>query len=125
MHITEVVYESFKKLKEFKQEVFRVKSYFLVKKQGRKHSINNLKYSKDLILNLEHKNNPAGITFSTFLLTNHNSKGYFKGEAGAITPQGTKTATLNLSPNIFNNKIVFIKINQEPKDINKLKEDSF
>ena len=40
-------------------------------------------------------------------------------------PQNTRTATLNLSPNIFNNKVVPIEINQELKDISKLKEDGF
>ena len=40
-------------------------------------------------------------------------------------PQGARTAALNLSPNIFNNKVAPIEINQELKDINKLKEDGF
>ena len=65
------------------------------------------------------------MTFSTPLLTNYSSKGYSKGEARAITPQGARTTTLNLSPNIFNNKVAPIEINQELKNINKLKEDSF
>jgi len=31
MYIAEAVYKSFRELEEFKQEVFRVKSYFLAK----------------------------------------------------------------------------------------------
>jgi hypothetical protein len=76
-------------------------------------------------LDLEYKNNPASITSSAPLLTNHSSKGYSKGEARAITPQGARTAALNLSPNIFNNKVASIEIDWELKDINKLKEDGF
>ena len=65
------------------------------------------------------------MTSSAPPLTNYSSKGYSKGKAGAVTPQGARTAALNLSPNIFNNKVAPIEIDQELKDINKLKEDSF
>ena len=48
--------------------------------------MDNLEYPKDLVLDLEYKNNPASITSSASLLTNYSSKGYSKGEARAITP---------------------------------------
>ena len=64
-----------------------------------------------MVLDLEYKNDLASVTFSAPLLTNHGSKGYSEGEAGAITPQGVRTAVLNFSPNIFNNKVVLIEIN--------------
>ena len=40
-------------------------------------------------------------------------------------PQGARTAALNLGLNIFNNKVAPMEINQELKDIGKLKEDGF
>ena len=46
-------------------------------------------------------------------------------EDRATTPQNTRIATLNLSPNILNNGAVPIEVNQEPKDISKPKEDGF
>jgi len=58
----------------------------LVKEQGRKHPADDLEYPKDLVLDLEYKNNLASITSSTPLLTNYSSKGYSKGKAGAVTP---------------------------------------
>ena len=50
------------------------------------------------------------MTFSTPLLTDYGSEGYFKGKTGAITLQNIRTAVLNLSFNIFNNKVVFMEI---------------
>jgi hypothetical protein len=82
VRIAKAVYNSFKELKEFKQEVFRAKSYFLVKKQGYRRPVDNLEYLKDLSLDLENK----GITSSAPLLTKYSSKGYTKGEDRAITP---------------------------------------
>ena len=52
----------------------------------RKRPVDNLEYPKDLVLDLEYKNNPTGITSSAPLLTNYSSKGYSKGKTGAITP---------------------------------------
>ena len=50
------------------------------------------------------------MTFSALPLTKYNFKSYSKGEDRAIIPQGTKAVILSLSPNIFNNKVVPIKI---------------
>jgi hypothetical protein len=47
--------------------------------------MNNLKYPKDLVSDLEYKNNLASITFSTPLLTNYSFKGYSESETGAVT----------------------------------------
>ena len=58
--------------------MFRAKSYFLVKKQGYRHPVNNLKYPKDLVSKLKCKDNLVNRASSTFLLTNYSSKGYFK-----------------------------------------------
>ena len=65
------------------------------------------------------------MTSSAPPLTKYSFKSYFKGEDKAITPQGTKAIILNLSPNIFNNKVAPIEIDQELEDKSKLKEDSF
>ena len=65
------------------------------------------------------------MTSSALPLTKHNSKGYSKGENKAITPQGTRAATLSLNPNIFNNKVTPIEIDQELKNKSKFKEDGF
>ena len=75
---SEAVRISFKELKEFKQEVFRAKSYFLAKEQGYKYPANDLKYPKGLVSNLEYKDDLVNRTSSTPLLTNHGSKGYSK-----------------------------------------------
>ena len=79
---------------------------------------------KNLVLNLKFKNDLFNIIFSALPLTEHNFKNYFKGEDRAITPQGTKAATLSLSPNIFNNEVAFIEINWELKNKNEIEEDS-
>ena len=86
MYIAEAIWDSFKELEEFKREVFRAKSYFLVKERGRRRLVDDLEYPKDPSLDLEDEDNPVGITSSTYLLTKHSSKGYTKGEGGAITP---------------------------------------
>ena len=82
MRITKAVCNSFKELKEFKQEVFRVKFYFLVKEQGYRRPVDDLEYLKDLSLDLENES----ITSSAPPLTKYSSKGYTKGEDRAITP---------------------------------------
>jgi hypothetical protein len=71
--------------------------------------VDDLKYFKDLVSELECKNDPVNRAFSTPLLTNCGFKGYSKDGNGAITPQNTKTATLDLGPNIFN-KVMPIEI---------------
>ena len=63
-----------------------------------------------MVLELECKNNSVNKTFSTPLLTNYSFKGYSTDRNRATTPQNTRTATLDLSPNIFN-KIIPIEIN--------------
>ena len=60
------------------------------------------------------------MTSSAPPLTNYSSKGYSKSKGGAITPQDARTAALNYSPNIFNNKVTPIEVNRELKDISKL-----
>ena len=52
IYVTETVCDSFKELKEFEQKVFKVKFYFLAKKQGHRHPINDLEYPKGLVLKL-------------------------------------------------------------------------
>ena len=51
------------------------------------------------------------MTSSTPPLTKHSFKSYSKDKDRAITLQGIRATTLNLSPNIFNNKIAPIEIN--------------
>jgi len=65
------------------------------------------------------------VTFNAPSLTDYSSKGYSKGEDKAITPPGARATTLNLSPDIFNNKVVPLEINWELKDLSILEEDSF
>ena len=65
------------------------------------------------------------MTFSTFLLTDYGSKGYSKGKARAVTPQGARTTILNLSLDIFNNEVTLMEIDWELKDISKLKKNGF
>jgi len=67
----------------------------------------------------------ASITFNAPPLTNHSFKSYSKSKDRAITPPSARATTLNLSPNIFNNKAVPLEINWELKDLSILKEDSF
>ena len=86
MYITNAVYISFKELKAFKKEIFRVKFYFLAKKLSYRHPANNLKYPKGLVSDLEYKDNLVNRTFSTPPLTDYNSKGCFKNRNGATTP---------------------------------------
>ena len=83
MYITNAIYISFKELKAFKKEIFKAKSYFLVKEQGYRCPINNLEYPKGLISDLEYKDNLVNRTFSTPLLTNYSSTGCFKNGNGA------------------------------------------
>ena len=66
--------------------MFRVKSYFLTKKQGHRCSINDLEYPKNLVLELEYEDNPVNKAFNAPLLTNHSSEGYFKDGNRATTP---------------------------------------
>ena len=66
--------------------MFRAKSYFLAKEQGYKHPADNLKYSKDLVLELKYEDNLVNKAFSTPLLTNCGFKNYFKDKNRAITP---------------------------------------
>ena len=80
--VAKAIRNSFKELKEFKQEVFMAKSYFLIKEQGHRRPSDHLKYLKNPSLNLKYK----GITSSAPPLTKHGSKGYTKGEDGAIMP---------------------------------------
>jgi len=63
-------------------------------------------------------------TSSAPLLTKYSFKSYTKGKNRAVTRQGARTTALNLSPNIFNNKVVPIEIDRKLKDLNKLKGDS-
>jgi len=58
----------------------------LAKEQGCERPVDNLEYPKDLVLDLEYENNLTDITFSAPPLTDYGSKGYSKGEAGAVTP---------------------------------------
>jgi len=51
------------------------------------------------------------VIFNAPPLTNYNSKGYFEGKDKAITPLGARATTLNLGPDIFNNKMVPLEIN--------------
>jgi hypothetical protein len=71
-------------------------------------------------LELKYKDDPVNRAFSTPLLTNYSSKGCSKDGNRATTPQDTKTATLNPSPNIFN-KVIPMEISQE----GKLKEGNY
>ena len=48
--------------------------------------MDNLKYSKDLVLELEYKDNPVNRTSSAPLLTNYGSKGCSKDGDRATTP---------------------------------------
>jgi hypothetical protein len=65
--------------------VFRVKSYFLIKEQSYRRLIDDLGYFKDLILELEYKDNLVNKAFNAPLLTNCGFKGYFKDRNGVIT----------------------------------------
>ena len=56
-----------------------------MKEQGYRRSVNDLKYSKDLVLKLEYKDDLVNKAFSTPLLTNCSSKGYSKDGNGATT----------------------------------------
>ena len=66
--------------------MFRAKSYFLVKEQGYRCFINDLEYPKDLVLELECKDNLVNKASSTPLLTNCGSKGCSKDGNKATTP---------------------------------------
>ena len=61
-------------------------------------------------MELECENDLVNRAFSTPLLTNCGSKGYSKDRNGVTTPQNTRTAILDFSPNIFN-KVMPIEIN--------------
>jgi len=65
------------------------------------------------------------VTSNTPPLTNYGFKGYSEGEDRAITPPGAKATTLNFSPDIFNNEVVLLEINWEPKDLSIFKENGF
>ena len=65
--------------------MFKVKSYFLVKKQGYRHSVDNLKYPKDLVLKLKWKDNLVNQASSTPLLT-YNFKSCSKDRNKTIIP---------------------------------------
>ena len=54
--------------------MFRAKSYFLVKEQSYRHPADNLEYPKDLVLELEYKDDLVNRAFSAPLLTNYSSK---------------------------------------------------
>jgi hypothetical protein len=86
VRVAKAVCNSFKELKEFKREVFRAKSYFLVKEQGYRRPANNLEYLKGLVLELECKDDLVDRTSSTSLLTNYGSKGCSKDRDRATTP---------------------------------------
>ena len=86
MHITKAIYISFKELKDFKQEVFKAKSYFLAKEQSHRRPTNNLEYPKGLVLNPECKDNLINRTSSTPQLTNYGSKSCSKNRDRTTTP---------------------------------------
>ena len=48
--------------------------------------MDDLEYSKDLVLELKYKDNPVNKAFSTPLLTNYGSEGYFKDGNGTTIP---------------------------------------
>ena len=58
--------------------------FFFLKRD--KYFINDLKYYKDLVLNLEYKNNLVNITSNAPLSTKYSFKNYFKSKGRAITP---------------------------------------
>ena len=86
--------------------------------------MDDLKYPKNLILELKCKDDLVNRASSTPLLTNCGSKGCCKDRNGATTPQNTETAILDLGPNIFN-KVMPIKINQKLKKSGKLKKSNY
>jgi hypothetical protein len=119
VRVAEAVRDSFEELKEFKREVFGAKSYFLVKEQGHRRPADDLECLKDPSSDLENE----GMTSSAPPLTEHGSEGYTEGEDGAITPQGAGTTALNLGPNIFDDEVVPMEIDREPKDLSKPEGD--
>ena len=65
MHVTKTIHINFNEFQEFKQEVFKAKSYFLAKEQSHGHFTNDLEYPEGLVSNPEYKNNLVNRTSST------------------------------------------------------------
>jgi hypothetical protein len=123
--VAEIVQDGFKELEEFEREVFGAKSYFLAKEQGHRRPADDLEYPGDSVSDPEYEDNLVGMTSGAPPLTDHCSEGYSEGDGGAITPQGARTAALNLSPGVFNDEVEPIEIERELKDMSKLEGDGF
>ena len=122
--VAEAVRDSFEELKEFKREVFGVKFYFLAKEQGHGRPADDLEYPKDLVSEPECEDDLVDRASSAPPLTDRGSEGYSEDGNGATTPQNTRTATLDLGPNIFN-EVMPMEIDQESKELGKLEEDGY